>query len=248
MSALNSRTPGKMTWMSLLSAAALVLSLASNLGVGHAFSRTASAPRVAAGVYVDVVASKTLWATTLDPALISSLDDGEIVNKIYAGLVKQVYDDKTGRFNIVPDLAAGMPTISKNGLVYTFKIRKDAAFSDGTPVTAQDFVWSLRRVLEPKAASPVAYYLGAIKGASDYASGKLKSFSDVGIKALDAHTVQFTLAKPVVWFLYALSYTTGLVLKRSVPVGAKLTTNPSLVVGAGPWMLKNHTWKYRSEI
>src|SRR5438046_6377311 len=107
MRALDSRTPDKTKWVSLLSAPALVLSLASNFGVGHAFSRTASAPRVAAGVYVDVIASKTLWATTLDPALISSLDDGEIVNKIYAGLVKQVYNDKTNRFNIVPDLAAG---------------------------------------------------------------------------------------------------------------------------------------------
>jgi oligopeptide transport system substrate-binding protein len=248
MSALNSRTPGKTTWMSLLSAAALVLSLVSNLGVGQAFSRTGSPARVAAGVYVDIVVSKTLWASTLDPALISLVDDGDIVNKIYAGLVKQVYDDKTGRFTIVPDLASGMPTISKNGLVYTFKIRKGAAFSDGTPVTAQAFVWSFRRVLEPKVVSPVAYYLGAIKGASAYNAGKLKSFSDVGIKALDAHTVQFTLARPVVWFLYALSYYTGFVLKQSVPVGAKLTTTPSLVVGAGPWMLKNHTWKYRSEI
>ncbi|HKO25514.1 MAG TPA: hypothetical protein VJY65_12355, partial [Chloroflexota bacterium] len=62
MSALNARTPGKTTWMSLLSAA-LVLSLASSFGVGHAFSRTARAPRITAGVYVDVIASKTLWAT-----------------------------------------------------------------------------------------------------------------------------------------------------------------------------------------
>ena len=47
-----------------------------------------------------------------------------------------------------------MPTVSKDGLIYTFKIRQDAKFSDGTPVTAQDFVWSFQRVLDPKAQSP----------------------------------------------------------------------------------------------
>ena len=76
------------------------------------------------------------------PSLVSALDDADVIQKIYAGLVKQVYDDKTKQFKIVPDLAAGMPTISKDGLTYTFKIRPDAKFSDGTPVTAQDFVWS----------------------------------------------------------------------------------------------------------
>ena len=232
----------------LLAVSALILSVVSGFGTGHASSRPAASPRAASGVYMDVVSSKTLWASTLDPALISLVDDQEIAGKIYSGLVKQVYDDQTGKFKIVPELADGMPAISKDGLVYTFKLRRDTAFSDGSPVTSQDVVWSLRRVLEPKEASPVAYYLGDIKGANDYSSGKLKSFSQVGIKALDAHTVQITLWHPVIYFLFALSYNTAYVLKQSVPVGAKLTTTPSLVIGAGPWMLKGGTWKYRSEI
>src|SRR5205823_9461522 len=166
-----------------------------------------------------------------------------IVQKIYAGLLKQVYDDRSKQFKVVPDLAAGMPTISKDGLVYTFKIRSDARFSDSTPVTAQDFVWSFERVLSPKAHSAASYYLFDIKGASDFNSGKLKSFSAVGVKALDAKTLRITLWHPVVYFLYALTYNTGDVVKTNVPIvahGAPLATNPSMVVGAGPWMLKNH--------
>lgn len=244
--------PGRQAFgITLLAVAALVLSLANDLGVGYASSRASratSAHILSGGVYTDVIVSKTLWAATLDPSLVTGIDDLDVLNKVYAGLVKQVYNDKTGRFSIAPDLAAALPTISANGLIYTFKIRSDAAFSDGTPVTAQDVAWSLRRVLEPKAASPVAYYLADIKGAVAYNSGKLKSFGAVGVQALDAHTLRITLWHPVVYFLYALSYPTGYVVKQSVPVGAKLNTDPSLTVGAGPWMLKNQTWKYRSEI
>jgi ABC-type transport system substrate-binding protein len=248
MAILYSRGRGKARGLWLLTLAGLVVSLFGTTALKNASHRVAGPTHAAADVFVDPLASKTLWAGTLDPALISSLLDADIVQKIYAGLLKQVYDDRTKQFKIVPDLAAGMPTISKDGLVYTLKIRSDAKFSDGTPVTAQDFVWSFERVLSPKANSPVSYYLFDIKGASDFNSGKLKSFSDVGVKALDARTLRITLWHPVVYFLYALTYPTGDVVKKSLPIGANVTSNPALVVGAGPWMLKGHTWRYRSEI
>jgi ABC-type oligopeptide transport system substrate-binding subunit len=243
-----SKARGKTVAISCLTLAALMLSFASNVGHGHASGRLASASRAASGVFVEPFASQTLWVGTLDPALATSLLDSDFIFRIYAGLLKQSYNDKTGKFNIVPDLAAAMPTISKNGLVYTFKIRPDAKFSDGTPVTAQDFVWSFQRVLDPKAHSGAAYYLFNLKGASDFNAGTIKSFSQVGVKALDARTLQITLAAPASYFLYALTYNTGLAVKSNLPIGAKLATDPSLVVGAGPWMIKNHTWKYRSEI
>jgi ABC-type transport system substrate-binding protein len=203
------------------------------------------AARAASNVLVDPIAAAALWPGTLDPSLVSALTDGDIIQKLYAGLVKQVYDDKTHQFKVVPDLAAGMPTVSKDGLTYIFKIRSDAAYSDGSPVTAQDFVWSFERVLDPKANSPVSYYLYDIQGAADYNAGKSKS---LGVKALDAHTLQVTLAHPIVYFLYEMTYPTYFAVKQTVKVGAALTTDPSLVVGAGPWMLKGGTWKYRSEI
>jgi ABC-type transport system substrate-binding protein len=199
----------------------------------------------AANVLVDPIAAAALWPGTLDPSLVSALADADIIQKVYSGLIKQVYNDKTKRFTVVPDLAAGMPVVSNGGLTYTFKIRSDAEFSDGTPVTAQDFVWSFKRVLDPTAQSPVSYYLYDIKGAADYNAGKSKT---LGVTAVDAHTLVINLAHPVVYFLYEMTYPTYFAVKSTLAVGAKITTDPSLFVGAGPWMLKGGTWKYRSEI
>ena len=207
--------------------------------------RPQQAARAGAGVLIIPEAAKTLWVGSMDPALITSVVDGDVVDKIYAGLVKLAYDNKTKHFAVVPDLAAAMPTISKDGLTYTFKIRPDAKFSDGTPVTAQDFVWSYTRVLDPKVISPASYYLFDIKGAADYAAGKGKT---LGLKAIDASTLQITLAHAVVYFPYEMTYNTYLAVKQSVKPGAPLTTTPSLNVGAGPWMIKGGTWNYRSQI
>ena len=242
------RSPGRTSLTSLLVAAAIVVSLFGSTAFRNASHHVAAAPHGTSTVFVEPLASNTLWVGTLDPSLVTSALDQDIIQRIDAGLVKQVYSDNTRRFTVVPDLAAGMPAVSKDGLVYTFKIRSDAKFSDGTPVTAQDFAWSFRRVLEPKANSGAAYYLGDIKGANDYNAGKLKNFADVGVKALDAGTLQITLWHPVVYFLYAMCYPTYYVVKNGTPVGAPFATNPKLDVGAGPWMLKNQTWKYRIEI
>jgi oligopeptide transport system substrate-binding protein len=218
--------------------------VAGTVGPVHAQRQTAAA-KADSNVLVFPIATQTLWASSLDPSQISLLVDNDIVGKIYSGLVKQAYNDKTHVFDVVPDLATGLPTVSKDGLTYTFKIRSDAKFSDGTPVTAQDFVYSWTRVVDPKANSPVEYYMSPIKGADDYAAGKTKTW---GVKALDASTLQVTLAHPAVYFLYDLTYPTFYAVEQNIKVGALLTTTPSLVVGAGPWMLKDHTWQYRSKI
>ncbi|MGH2409484.1 MAG: peptide ABC transporter substrate-binding protein, partial [Chloroflexota bacterium] len=222
-----------------------LLLIVGNLGIGRAAPAAASRSNAASDTLIYPLAQATLWAGTLDPSLITSLIDGDIVQKVYAGLLKQSYDDKTQQFNVVPDLAAGMPTVSKDGLTYTFKIRPDAAFSDGTPVTAQDFIYSFQRVLDPKANSPANYYLFDIKGAQDYAAGKSKT---LGLKAVDSHTLQITLYHRAVYFLQVVTYPTFFVVEPTLKVGAPITTTPSLFVGAGPWMLKNGNWNYRSKI
>jgi ABC-type oligopeptide transport system substrate-binding subunit len=197
------------------------------------------------GTLVYPLALQTLWPGTLDPSLVTSLTDGQIIQSVYNGLIKQAYNDKTQQFNLVPDLAAAMPTISKDKLTYTFKIRPDAAFSDGTPVTAQDFVDSFARVIDPKANSGAEYYMSPIKDADAYNQGKSKTF---GAKALDTHTLQITLAQPASYFLYDMTYPTFFVVKPGLAVGAAVTTTPSLFVGAGPWMLQGGNWNYRSKI
>ncbi len=228
----------------LATAVAIVALVAGTVGPVHA-QRPSQASHADGGVLIDPIAAQTLWAGTLDPSLITALVDNDVAQKLYSGLVKQAYNDKTHLFDIVPDLAAGMPTVSKDGLTYTFKIRSDAKFQDGTSITAQDFVSSWTRVVDPKANSGAEYYMSPIQGADAYAAGKTKTW---GVKAIDASTLQVTLAHPAVYFLYDLTYPTFFVLKAGIPVGAKLTTDPSLVNASGPWMLKDHTWAYRSKI
>ncbi len=246
MSIITQKGRGKIAGASLLTAAALGISLVGNTAFKNASHKVATAPKATSNVLLYPSVSKSLWVGTMDPAMTSLVDDANIQDKIYAGLLKQAYNDKTGRFDILPDLATGMPKVTNGGLVYTFQIRPDAKFSDGASVTAQDVVWTLRRALSPKEASPVSYYLYSIKGAQAYNSGKAKTLA--GVKATGKDMVQITLEQPVAYFLYAFTYTSANIVKNGLPAGAKLTTTPNLVVGAGPFMLKNGTWNYHTQI
>ncbi len=217
-----------------------------NLGVGRAAMSHVARSSDTSGTLVYPLALQTLWPGTLDPSLVTSLTDGQVIQSVYNGLVKQVYNDKTHQFSLVPDLAAAMPTISKDGLTSTpLRFAPAPSSSDGTLVTAQDFVDSFARVIDPKADSGAEYYMSPIKDADAYNQGKSKTF---GAKALDAATLQITLAQPASWFLYDMTYSTFFVVKPGLAVGAAVTTTPSLFVGAGPWMLKGGNWNYRSKI
>ena len=226
---------------------ALVLSASGGFGVGRAASGARSALAAGAGVFVDATVSKDLWVLTLDPGAVTDVSSSQVISMLYNGLLRQSYNSKMGKFAIVPDLAASLPAVSKGGLVYIFKLRKDARFSDGSQVTAQDVVYSINRALLPAEKSPVAsFYLADILGAADVAAGKAKAAR--GLKAIGSDTVEITLDKPVAYFLYSFTYPTSDVMKQNVAPAAKLTTDPTLIVGAGPFMVKNHQWKYRSQI
>ncbi len=105
-----------------------------------------------------------LWSDppTLDPHLTSDTTSAGVVVEIFGGLVG--FDTN---LRLIPDLADSWD-ISNDGLTYTFKIRDDAVFHDGTKVTAEDFKWSLERAVNPDTASPTAKtYLGDIVGVAD---------------------------------------------------------------------------------
>jgi ABC-type oligopeptide transport system substrate-binding subunit len=91
-----------------------------------------------------------------------------------------------------------------------------------------------------------SFYLQDIVGAGDVANGKAKAAK--GLKAIGTDTVQITLDRPVAYFLYSFTYPTSDVMEQNVAPGANLTTKPELIVGAGPFMIKDGTWKYRQEI
>lgn len=140
--------------------------------------------------------------------------------------------------HVVP--AAATSWENQNYQQWTFHLRPGAVWSDGSPVTAQDFVYSWQRLADPKIASPYASYLQytKVENIDDILTGK-KSPQTLGVKALDDQTLQVTLSEPVPYFISMLSHTSLKPVKRTVveKFGDKWTL-PANYVGNGAYRLK----------
>ncbi len=148
------------------------------------------------------------------------------------GLVS--FDDK---MNVVSGLAQTWSR-SEDGRTYTFKLRPDVKWSDGVPLKAQDFVFSWKRLLSPITAASYAYLLFDVEGAEFYNRGKLKDFSEVGIKALDDRTLQVRLARPVAHWLYIPTFWVTFPLREDVVAKhGEGWARPGRMVTLGPFTL-----------
>ena len=154
---------------------------------------------------------------TIDPHLVGDATSSVITNEVFGGLVTLSLD-----YQPVLDLAESC-SISEDGLVYTFALRENASFQDGSPVTAHDVKWSIERAADPDTLSTTAEtYLGDIVGVKDKlcseeqaAEGKCTPADEVrGVRVIDDRTVEFTLDAPKAYFLAKLSYPTAYVLDR----------------------------------
>lgn len=139
--------------------------------------------------------------------------------------------------------------VSKDGKTWTFKLR-DARWSNGDKITAQDFVYSWQRSLNPVTKSPYAYLFSGVKNADKIIAGK-KPVSSVGIKALDIKTVQVKLERPIEYFKVLMAYPLfGPQNKKVVDkYGKKYATNSKYMVYSGPfkisnWNGTNDTWSF----
>lgn len=130
-------------------------------------------------------------------------------------------------------------TISDDGLVYTFKLRDGIQWSDGTPVTAGDFVFAFQRLFDPKTASDYAYLQFPIVNASEIAEGTVTDFNELGVKALDDKTVEISLEGPTPFFLQALTHYTAYPVPKHVidKVGTEWTKVEN-IVSNGPYTPK----------
>jgi oligopeptide transport system substrate-binding protein len=132
-----------------------------------------------------------------DPASGPDANSNLAISMIFSGLVRS---DKN--LNVIPDQATW--DISQDNKVYTFHIKPGITFSDGTPVTAQTYVYTWTRALLPEVKSPIAPVLEeSIVGAQDVNSGKTTTLA--GVKALDNQTLQVTLVRPTAYFLQLLT-------------------------------------------
>ncbi|WP_370629282.1 peptide ABC transporter substrate-binding protein [Lactobacillus sp. Sy-1] len=139
----------------------------------------------------------------------------------------------------IPALATKQ-TVSKNGLTYTFDIRKNVKWSDGSKVTAKDFVYAWRRTANPKLAAQYGYLYKQIHNYSAIQSGKL-SPSSLGVKAIGDYKLVVKLDKPVPYFTKLLAFPVFFPQEQKVveKYGKKYGTNSSTITSDGPFVLKN---------
>ncbi len=173
---------------------------------------------------------------SLDPAIAEAVPDSTIQRDLFEGLTLIDSHNK-----VVP-AAAESWTLSKDGAVYTFKLRADAKWSDGSPVTAEDFVWSWRRTVDPATGSKYSFLYYPIKNAEAIATGHEKDVTALGVKAVDAHTFEVTLKSPTGYFLSLVAHPRFLpVQKANVEKFHNQFTRPGNLVSNGAFTLKEWT-------
>lgn len=184
----------------------------------------------------------------LDPHLVTGIPEHHILTALLEGLVRP--HPKT--LAPLPGVAESWD-ISEDGRAYTFHLREDAKWSNGEPVTADDFVFSYRRILSPKLGATYASMLYPMVGAEAYNKGELTDFAQVGVKALDSRTLEITLNEPTPYFLSLLThYTWFPVHPETILAHGEIDqrdskwTRAGNFVGNGPFNLKE--WRVHDYI
>ena len=180
-----------------------------------------------------VVLTRTLAGDpgTLDPQLVETVSEASVVNDLFVGLVTVDAAAKP-----VAGCAQSW-TVSPDGLTYTFKLRDGLTWSDGTPITSGDFVYSFRRALDPSTAAPQAGLLFGIRNAEAVNTGNLPS-TMLGVRAVDPQTFEITLTAPAPYFLEILANPIAFPVPSSV-VNARGRdwAKPGVMVNNGPFLL-----------
>lgn len=183
---------------------------------------------------------------TLDSSIMEDQVGFNVANNIMEGLYRLDQDNKP-----VPAMAESEAEVSEDGLTYTFKIR-DAQWSNGTPVTAHDFVYAWQRAINPDTGSPYGPYFmeGMIKNATEIGKGTAK-IEDLGIKAEDDKTLVIELERPVAYFLSLMTFGAFYPLNEAFVTeqGDKYAATSDNLIYNGPFVLTDWDgtgdWKYK---
>ncbi|MDZ4277924.1 MAG: peptide ABC transporter substrate-binding protein [Dehalococcoidia bacterium] len=180
--------------------------------------------------------------SSLDPQLASFAEDISVAKQLFRGLF--TYDED---LSVVPAVALDVPTkenggISEDGLTYTINLRQDATWSDGKPVTADDFVYAFQRLFDPEAGAQGYYFdfYTAIEGAADFAAGE-GSADQVGVSATDDYTLQIKLAhvQPTLPTLLAL-WSAAPLRQDVIEQYGDAWTEPGNLISNGPFVLVDY--------
>lgn len=169
-----------------------------------------------------------------------------VMNQVFEGLYRLDEENQP-----TPGMAEGEPEVSEDGTVYTFKLR-DAEWSNGTPVTANDFVYAWQQAVNPDNATPYGAYMmnGVIKGATEVSEGA--SLDTLGVVAKDEKTLEVTLERPVPYFMSLMTFPTFYPLNQEYyeSQGEAYATNSDTMIYNGPFTLTDWngtglSWKYQ---
>ncbi len=215
--------------MTTLMAASVLLSGCGNKGAAG----TAAGGSASAGTTLQVQVGPS--PETIDPALNSAVDGANMIIHAFEGLLK--FDKEN---NIVPGVAESYE-VSDDGLTWTFHLRSGLKWSDGSDLTAEDFVYSWKRVANPDTAAPYGYdLLNMVKGYDEAEAGDVDA---LGVSAPDASTFVVELSTPCVYFDKICAFAVLVpVQKATVEAnGEAWSTNPATYITDGPYYMTEYT-------
>jgi oligopeptide transport system substrate-binding protein len=217
----------------------LVLLVISLIGTGVLAAKSAKKPVLDKNQVLTY--NLTTEPKALDPAKSTGYPEFRVEHACFEGLTDFGVNDR-------PTPGAALKwTISPDGLTYTFFLRHNAKWSNGDPVTAHDFEYAWKRLLNPKTGSSYASTLYYLKNGEEYNTGKITDSDAVGVKAKDNLTLIVTLKAPCSYFLTLTVQPSLYPLNRKVvEVNPKWDSDPKTYVGNGPFKLVN--WVHQEKL
>ncbi|MBP6746424.1 hypothetical protein KA344_14395, partial [bacterium] len=177
------------------------------------------------------------WHTATDS---TSFD---VVSNLMVGLTQYTND-----LTCAPSCAKDWEVLD-DGKRYLFHLRDDLRWTDGKPVTAYDFEYAWKRLLNPATAAQYAFFLYDVVNAREYNTGKLKNADLLGIKALDPLTFEVRLSKPAAYFIYLTAFCVSFPMRKDVVERfGDRWTEPENFVTNGPFKLKHWQHEYKMEL
>lgn len=180
--------------------------------------------------------------SSVDPQIVEDVSGSEIVRDLFEGLMNQAADG-----NLVPGVATGFE-VNDDNTVYTFTLRDNAKWSDGSPVTANDFVFAWQRAADPALSSPYQWYmeLTSVVNAAEVIAGDVPP-SELGVRAIDDLTFEVSLSAPLPYFPQMTTHATLFPSPAAVIAEhGNDWTKPENIVSNGAYVLTEHLPNERS--
>ena len=220
-----------------LCAVLIAATISTSLFIGcgntnNTFNEESKANNSSTGGNQEIIYNLGADPQTIDPLLNTAIDGSNVIVTAFEGLM--ILNDK----NEAEPAAAESYEVSDDGLVYTFKLRENGKWSDGEPVTANDFYYAWMRGIDKNTAAEYCYQFFYIKNAEKYYNGEV-SADEVGLKVLDDYTLEVTLEAPTAYFTQLLAHQTYSPVREDIVSANPDTwaTSPETYIGNGPFKL-----------